>query len=67
MYLSGGAEAIMNKKKDLPSGPLIVNEDADKGSDNSIELGAKIRDLELENDMLRQTIEILKKIRASTC
>ena len=51
----------MNKKKDLPRGTLIVNEDADKGSDNNIELAAKIRDLELENDILRQTIEILKK------
>lgn len=51
----------MNKKKDLPKGTLIVNEDADKGSDNNIELAAKIRDLELENDILRQTIEILKK------
>ena len=40
---------------------MIVNEDADKGSDNNIELAAKIRDLELENDILRQTIEILKK------
>ena len=61
LYLSGGAVAIMNKKKDLPRGTLIVNEDADKGSDNNIELAAKIRDLELENDILRQTIEILKK------
>ena len=61
LYLSGGAAAIMNKKKDLPRGTLIVNEDADKGSDNNIELAAKIRDLELENDILRQTIEILKK------
>ena len=61
LYSSGGAAAIMNKKKDLPRGTLIVNEDADKGSDNNIELAAKIRDLELENDILRQTIEILKK------
>ena len=35
----------MNKKKDLPRGTLIVNEDVDKGSDNNIELAAKIRDL----------------------
>ncbi|MST88206.1 helix-turn-helix domain-containing protein [Sharpea azabuensis] len=45
LYLSGGAAAIMNKKKDLPRGALIVNEDVDKGSDNNIELAAKIRDL----------------------
>ena len=59
-YLSGGAAAIMNKKKDLPRGTLTVNEDSNNGSDNT-ELAAKIRDLELENDILRQTIEILKK------
>lgn len=59
-YLSGGAAAIMNKKKDLPRGNLPVNEAAHNGTDN-VELVAKIRDLELENDILRQTIEILKK------
>lgn len=50
----------MNKKKDLSRGILNVNETADNGSNNA-ELVAKIRDLELENDILRQTIEILKK------
>ena len=29
-------------------------------------MAAKIKDLEMENDILKQTIEILKKIRAST-
>ena len=51
----------MNKKKDLPRGTLIVNEDADKGSDNNIELAAKIRDLELENDILRSDNRNIKK------
>ena len=59
-YLSRGAAAIMNKKKDLPRGTLYVNEAAHNGTDN-IELVAKIRDLELENDILSQTIEVLKK------
>ena len=45
----------MNKKKDLPRGTLPVSEAAND------ELAAKIRDLELENDILRQTMEVLKK------
>lgn len=51
-YLSGGAAALMNKKKDLSRGILNVNETADNGSNNA-ELVTKIRDLELENDILR--------------
>lgn len=59
-YLSGGAAAMMNQKKDLPRGTLKFNEAPCNDADN-IELAAKIRDLELENDILRQTIEVLKK------
>ena len=51
----------MNKEKDLPRGTLPVS-----GSAND-ELAAKIKELELENDILKQTIEILKKKRASIC
>lgn len=47
----------MNKKKDLPRGTLPVSEAAND------ELAAKIKELELENDILKQTIEILKKER----
>ena len=54
-YLSGSAGALMNKKKDRPRGTLPVS-----GSAND-ELAAKIKELELENDILKQTIEILKK------
>ena len=50
----------MNKKKDLPRGTLPVSEAAGSGSANA-ELAAKIKELELENDILKQTIEILKK------
>lgn len=50
----------MNKKKDLPRGTLPVSEDAGSGSAND-ELAAKIKELELKNDILKQTIEILKK------
>ena len=50
----------MNKKKDLPRGTLPVSEAAGRGSAND-ELAAKIKELELENDILKQTIEILKK------
>ena len=65
-FLSGGAGALMNKKKDLPRGTLPGSEDAGSGSAND-ELAAKIKELELENDILKQTTEILKKKRASIC
>ena len=65
-YLSGGAGALMNKKKDLPRGTLPASEDAGSESAND-ELAAKIKELELENDILKQTTEILKKKRASIC
>ena len=45
----------MNKKKDLPRGALPVSGSAKD------ELAARIKELELENDILKQTIEILKK------
>ena len=56
----------MNKKKDLPRETLPASEDAGSGSAND-ELATKIKELELENDILKQTIEILKKKRASIC
>ena len=56
-YLSGGAGALMNKKKDLPRGTLPASEDAGSESAND-ELAAKIKELGLENDILKQTIEI---------
>lgn len=59
-YLAGGAGALMNKKKDLPRGPLTVNTVVIDNGDTA-EMAARIKDLELENDILKQTIEILKK------
>ena len=56
-YLSGGTGALMNKKKDLPRGTLPASEAAGSGSAND-ELAAKIKELVLENDILKQTIEI---------
>lgn len=50
----------MNKKKDLPRVTLPASEAAGSGSAND-ELAAKIKELGLENDILKQTIEILKK------
>ena len=59
-YLSGGAAALMSKKKHLPRGKLEVAEEHTADAETSA-MAAKIADLELENDILRQTIEILKK------
>ena len=47
----------MIKKKDLPRGTLPASEDAGSESAND-ELAAIIKELELENDILKQTIEI---------
>ncbi len=62
-YLSGGTIALMSNKKHLPRGKLdegIVNPDH-----HLEELRIRINDLELENDILRETIEILKKDQSS--
>lgn len=60
LYLAGGAGALMSKKNHLPRGKLEVKSDSEMDNDTS-ELAARIKDLELENDILKQTIEILKK------
>jgi len=59
-YLSGGATALMSKKKHLPRGKLKVAEQHITVEEVS-DMESRIKDLELENDILKQTIEILKK------
>lgn len=62
-YVVGGAAALASKKKHLPRGKIIVDtSDHDSGQE---ELVSKIKELEMENDILKETIKILKKIRAS--
>lgn len=56
LYLSGCAEVILNKKETFSRETLIGIETADNGS-NYAELAAKIHNLKLENDILRQTME----------
>ena len=57
-YLVGGAGALMSKKKHLPRGTL---KSAFDNNETNSEMAARIQELELENDILKQTIEILKK------
>lgn len=64
-YLSGGAGALMSKKKHLPRDKLTVNAFPTIDTDQE-QLMAEVKELELENDILKETIKILKKIRAST-
>ena len=58
-YLSGGSVSLMSKQKHLPRGELVPVES--QSDTNQTELLAKIKELELENDILRETINVLKK------
>lgn len=58
-YLSGGAGALMSKKKHLPRGELTVDIFPATDTDQE-QLMAKEKELELENDILKETIKILK-------
>lgn len=60
LYLAGGAALIIGKKKHLPREEIKV-EPISKMNEESGALITKIKDLELENDILKETIEILKK------
>ena len=58
-YVVGGAAALASKKNHLPRGKIIVDtSDHDSGQE---ELVSKIKELEMENDILKETIKILKK------
>lgn len=59
-YLSGGAGALMSKKKHLPRGELTVDT-LTTGDTDQEKLMEKVKELELENDILKETINILKK------
>lgn len=62
-YLAGGSIELMSKKKHLPRGPLEP-ETIESGT-TQVEWMDKIKKLELENDILKETIKVLKKKRAS--
>lgn len=59
-YLNGGAGALISQKKHLPRGELTseILTAVDKDQENLL---VKVKELELENDMLKETIKILKK------
>jgi putative transposase len=59
-YLNGGAGALMSQKKHLPRGELTA-ETASTVDANQDNLMAKVKELEFENDILKETIKILKK------
>ena len=59
-YLSGGAGALMSKKKHLPRGELTVDT-LDTANTDQEKLMTKVKKLEVENDILKETINILKK------
>ncbi|MBS6686574.1 transposase [Thomasclavelia spiroformis] len=62
-YVVGGASSLVSKKKHLPRGKIIT--DTSGHDSRQEELVSKIKELEMENDILKETIKILKKIRAS--
>lgn len=56
-YLNGGAGALMSQKKHLPRGELTA-ETASTADSNQDNLMAKVKELEFENDILKETIKI---------
>ena len=62
-YVVGGASSLVSKKKHLPRGKIIT--DTSGHDSRQEELVSKIKELEMENDILKETIKILKKMRAS--
>ncbi len=58
-YVAGGAAALASEKKHLPRGK-IVTDTSDHDPDQN-DLVSKIKELEIENDILKETIKILKK------
>lgn len=58
-YVAGGAAALASDKKHLPRGK-IDTDTSDHDSDQN-DFVSRIKELEMENDILRETIKILKK------
>lgn len=58
-YIAGGAAALANEKKHLPRGKIVPNTTDHDSNQN--DLVSKIKELEMENDILKETIKILKK------
>ena len=55
-YVAGGAAALASKKKHLPRGKIIT--DTSNRDSCLEELISKIKELEIENDILKKTIKI---------
>ncbi|OUQ03266.1 IS3 family transposase [Thomasclavelia spiroformis] len=58
-YVVGGVSSLVSKKKHLPRGKIIT--DTSGHDSRQEELVSKIKELEMENDTLKETIKILKK------
>ena len=63
-YIQKGAAALMNSSNERSRGKLTAGEPA--SSKELDELKAKVQDMQLEIDILKQTIDVLKKTQAST-
>ncbi len=58
-YVAGGAAALASEKKHLPRGKIVTDtSDHDPDQNDPV---SKIKELEIENDILKETIKILKK------
>ena len=58
-YVAGGAAALTSEKKHLPRGKIVTDtSDHDPDQNDPV---SKIKELEIENDILKETIKILKK------
>ena len=63
-YIQESATTLMNPSNERSRGKLRVGEPTpSKGLD---ELKVKVQDMQLEIDILKQTIDVLKKTQAST-
>ena len=63
-YLKYGMVGLMTKKNSIPRQSLSQT-DPSEGSDELEALRTQIRELQLEVDVLKETIEVLKKTPAS--
>ena len=63
-YIQKGAAELMNPRNERSRGKLIEGKAA--SSQEIGELKAKIQDMQMEIDILKETIDVLKKDQAST-
>lgn len=63
-YFQKGAAALMNPSNERSRAKLTAGEPAP--SKELDQLKAKVQDMQLEIDILKQTVDVLKKTQAST-